>query len=1554
MKEECDFHINGEPHYALTLLYQSNTLEYIWRILGRTLESGVAKSEADIRAKCANLFQSGSPCLGIVPPDDQFPLSCKFSQNCLILVKTSEGCESSNTCQECSKVLHRGQSLFIGSSFKKEAIDIIYNQGQVNTNEVGTKKVKCRRNHMWTCSSCQESMQLASAKKHLKKKHLLADFTCRQCSAKYVDANDLSQHTLEHHPHDLDLMCPACQTKILLYPERRIDGDVSNLVQWLKEHYGPCSKERTRNIDSASNAKRRIMSLYKCDHCFEKFSSKRRLEEHKSVKCQIDFIQDLFCDLDFPEVAFEEGLEKKGKIMQVTCPECAEKVNSNGLRSHLMFSHRMGNYRCQSCSHVFDRPDQLTDHISSSHPQDPMTQCPNCEQDINLSKDWAGLQAHMNTCHRVKFVRDQRDNLVPRLNLSKKAKQILSPKDPPQSWVTCDRCDFQTKYAKNLIVHQELIHNHPRPREPRPEKFVCEQCGKEYKRRETFQAHLKAKHSSDSHHTCDKCGRQFPKASQLLCHRNRIHAESDEFKCRVCGLRCGNMTELKKHQVSHEDPKFTCPTCGKMFKTKTAMSLHLRTHTGEKPYKRQIPRSKDTPAELEDRLSCIMDPPHMDRKPLNFTHISLGQWRLFLKVKSDFQLNDEPHFGLSLLYHSITHQYIWRIWGRTRESGFVQSYPEIIAKCGKLFNLGVPCVGMEPLDGSFPMSCVFATDCLGIVSPSENSNVCQKCWMSSSHDPSDATESMQATGAISSALGIKNEIKVEEMDSIEGVYPDSPIDINEILEPTMTLGSAKESGKKKPTLLPWGEVEEEIELEKKDRVGCPHCAKKVARRFLSTHKMYHHQIGQFKCLLCSDVFPSASGLTQHSLDTHPPNTELTCPNCRQTVSIAGNPDELVQHLQSCHQVKLMQDAKGALIPLSNFCLECWRTFKTPAELRKHEDKPCFQHCHHCDFEARLTKHLDHHMAHHHPEIVLENERAELEPVVEPPVSTVPFCRKSRLLPEHEPRKNIVCDQCGKLCSTRQVFKLHVMEHHGPEHMCDQCEETFPTDEKLEVHLNLVHLKTNEFMCQECGKNCGSLKRFNSHMRIHRPAKYTCTFCGKQFRQLFAQKKPCLGIKPPDEGFPLSCVFAKACSGIVPAHEDSHVCRACLKEMDSDQHGQSNVIMKFEQDWDESEADEVCEASSANHGLESPYSQQDRDLDEYGKVSCSICPKKVLPRFLLAHEMYFHQVGVFKCGECPSTFASAPDLARHLSEIHPFTTEVSCPNCRCAVSLTPNPNELVKHIGQCHRNKFMEAENGALLPLVNFCLDCWKGFKTVDLLEAHEQTPCTSRCDDCDYETREVKELAQHVSQKHPEKTLESENPIEPVKPLISLSEPSKRPKLLVSFEDPLTNLVCDICGKLYGTRYQFQLHKRRVHGTPVACKECGKVLRHQTLLEFHKNKEHSQSDKFACKECGKRYGNRGSLNNHMIIHLPPEFTCPHCGKQFKKSYVLDQHIRTHTGEKPYKCNQCDFSTAAVGNLRPHVRFVHSGIARKPRTRSKPEQEKSSKATEETCQKSIMI
>ena len=53
-------------------------------------------------------------------------------------------------------------------------------------------------------------------------------------------------------------------------------------------------------------------------------------------------------------------------------------------------------------------------------------------------------------------------------------------------------------------------------------------------------------------------------------------------------------------------------------------------------------------------------------------------------------------------------------------------------------------------------------------------------------------------------------------------------------------------------------------------------------------------------------------------------------------------------------------------------------------------------------------------------------------------------------------------------------------------------------------------------------------------------------------------------------------------------------------------------------------------------------------------------------------------------------------------------------------------------------------------------------------------------------------------------------------------------------------------------------------------------------------------------------------------------SCQYCGKLFKNTSNLTVHIRSHTGEKPYKCDKCEYSCAQSSKLTRHKRIHRTG------------------------------
>ena len=82
---------------------------------------------------------------------------------------------------------------------------------------------------------------------------------------------------------------------------------------------------------------------------------------------------------------------------------------------------------------------------------------------------------------------------------------------------------------------------------------------------------------------------------------------------------------------------------------------------------------------------------------------------------------------------------------------------------------------------------------------------------------------------------------------------------------------------------------------------------------------------------------------------------------------------------------------------------------------------------------------------------------------------------------------------------------------------------------------------------------------------------------------------------------------------------------------------------------------------------------------------------------------------------------------------------------------------------------------------------------------------------------------------------------------------------------------------------------------------------------------HSTERKFICPTCSKAFKTLSDLHQHQRRHVDIQndsrhVECEYCQKKFRTSTDLKNHIRIHTGEKPYKCDQCDYAANLNGNL----------------------------------------
>ncbi|XP_017873664.1 PREDICTED: zinc finger protein 420 [Drosophila arizonae] len=143
---------------------------------------------------------------------------------------------------------------------------------------------------------------------------------------------------------------------------------------------------------------------------------------------------------------------------------------------------------------------------------------------------------------------------------------------------------------------------------------------------------------------------------------------------------------------------------------------------------------------------------------------------------------------------------------------------------------------------------------------------------------------------------------------------------------------------------------------------------------------------------------------------------------------------------------------------------------------------------------------------------------------------------------------------------------------------------------------------------------------------------------------------------------------------------------------------------------------------------------------------------------------------------------------------------------------------------------------------------------------------------------------------------------------------------------------CESCPRIFAKNASLERHFATAHSqaADVAAQELAK--------------EHSSSGELICEHCPRIFKRQDTLRRHMIAFHPdvvaasggsedaivsatPKRTakrreCPHCGVSFPVS-SLTIHIRRHTGENPYKCDQCEKAFPRSQDLSLHKR-QHTG------------------------------
>lgn len=197
-----------------------------------------------------------------------------------------------------------------------------------------------------------------------------------------------------------------------------------------------------------------------------------------------------------------------------------------------------------------------------------------------------GDQSKINQTNRIRELRSNSEKIVAHSTRGidncvalPKSKICSSTRNTKN--LECRFCSKVFKIKRDRNNH-ENIHTGKRPHQ-------CQICFRTFHGSSALWSHNNS--HTDRRHKCSSCEKKF--VTKALCdvHTRENHLPDTDprryFSCKKCETKFKNHSQLARHRQTHRKntPTFTCDYCQKQTTRKSNMEVHVRIHSGTKPYK---------------------------------------------------------------------------------------------------------------------------------------------------------------------------------------------------------------------------------------------------------------------------------------------------------------------------------------------------------------------------------------------------------------------------------------------------------------------------------------------------------------------------------------------------------------------------------------------------------------------------------------------------------------------------------------------------------------------------------------------------------------------------------------------------------------------------------------------------------------------------------------------------------------------------------------------------------------------------------------------------------
>ncbi|KAI1886320.1 hypothetical protein AGOR_G00212780 [Albula goreensis] len=450
---------------------------------------------------------------------------------------------------------------------------------------------------------------------------------CEHCGQTFLTLGKLRCHPCQRAP-EKPYRCPLCRKEF----QYRVSINAHMQTHSLESPFRclECNKgfqgSMALRIHQRSHA---ALKPFECPECGLVFRHRSIMEDHRRKHSEDRLHRCGICGKRFKygSLLHQHQFLHTGQ-KPFKCPDCGKKFAfAQNMRAHWR-QHRRQTYACPRCPLAFQDLAGLQEHVQSHQvaeeaetfvgvaaipdvnngvrgevQEEPHT-CPLC---FIIIPDLVDLKAHM-------LVHEAEEGFggvgLTDVNIHMDMNNGESLERP----YTCPRCPLVLPDLSSLQAHI-VIHEVPAPVEEEEEELVMVRAAEKQPSNTTEEVpgggwgimdHVNRKPLK-----CPECGKTFRHRSVLELHM-RIHSRDKPFQCKVCGKGFKFSSYLQQHLIIHTGQKpFKCPDCGKDFAFLQNMKTHQRLHQ-QKPYRcTQCRKGYSEESELQRHMvSHTGDKPH--------------------------------------------------------------------------------------------------------------------------------------------------------------------------------------------------------------------------------------------------------------------------------------------------------------------------------------------------------------------------------------------------------------------------------------------------------------------------------------------------------------------------------------------------------------------------------------------------------------------------------------------------------------------------------------------------------------------------------------------------------------------------------------------------------------------------------------------------------------------------------------------------------------------------------------------------------------------------------